>query len=239
MTSPSSSQDVLRLRVVVCDDSGIFREGLRLLLESVDVSVVASVGDVPSLHHAVDELHPDVAVIDVRMPPTHTDEGIRAAVALHRTNPATAVMVLSTYVDPPWAMTLLAAIPDGVGYLLKDTVSDVRALVDALHRVAGGGVALDPEVVAALVTQRRRTAPLSNMTERELTVLALIAQGRSNTGIAAEMFLSVKTIETHVAAVFRNLSLDPSIGDNRRVKAALAYLGATPGEAGHHVEEQR
>ena len=214
------------LRVALCDYSGIFREGLRLLLEVVGVTVTASVADVPSLFTAVDDTHPDVVVLDVRMPPTHTDEGIRAAVELRRRSPSTGILVLSTYVDPPSAVTLLTAVPDSAGYLLKDRVGDVGTLLGALRRVAAGGLALDPEVIQALVAQRREASPLAGLTERELAVLALVAEGRSNTGISEELFLAVKTVEAHVAAVFRTLGLEPSSSENRRVKAALAYLGA-------------
>ena len=214
------------LRVALCDDSGIFRDGLRLLLEAVGVTVTASVADVPSLFGAVDATAPDGVVLDVRMPPTHTDEGIRAAVELRRRSPSTGILVLSTYVDPPSAVTLMAAVPDSVGYLLKDRVGDIGALLGALRRVAAGGLALDSEVVRALLAQRRDASPLARLTERELAVLALVAEGRSNTGIAAELFLAVKTVEAHVASVFRTLGLEQSSNENRRVKAALAYLGA-------------
>jgi len=215
-----------RSRVVLCDDSGIFREGLRLLLEHVGVHVAASVGTIGALHAAVAEEHPDVAVIDVRMPPTHTDEGIRAAVQVRRAHPSVGVLVLSTYVDAGWARTLLEAVPDGVGYLLKDRVDDVAVLLDALTRVARGGVALDPEVVRTLVEAQRSTSPLARLTERESEVLAAMAQGLSNVGIAQALHLSVKTVEAHIAAVFRALSLDSDTSENRRVKAALTYLGA-------------
>ncbi|WP_231384076.1 response regulator transcription factor [Cellulomonas sp. URHD0024] len=214
------------LRVVLCDDSGIFRDGLQLLLERAGVDVAASVSDVAALHAAVAEQLPDVAVVDVRMPPTHTDEGIRAAVSLRRSFPQVGVLVLSTYVDAAWALALLDAVPDSVGYLLKDRVDDVAGLLAALERVARGGVALDAEVVASLVATRRHTEPLEQLTERERAVLAAMAQGLSNSGIAQTLFVSVKTVETHVAAVFRTLGLQESSTDNRRVKAALVYLGA-------------
>jgi len=214
------------LRVALCDDSGIFRDGLRLLLEAVGVTVSASVADVPSLFRSVDETSPDVVVLDVRMPPTHTDEGIRAAVELRRRSPSTGILVLSTYVDPPSAVTLMAAVPDAAGYLLKDRVGDIGTLLGALRRVAAGGLALDPEVIQALLAQRRDASPLAGLTERELAVLALVAEGRSNAGIAVELYLAVKTVEAHVAAVFRTLGLEQSSSENRRVKAALAYLGA-------------
>jgi len=216
------------LSVVLCDDSGIFREGLQLLLERAGVDVTASVSDVPALQAAVAAQLPDVAVVDVRMPPTHTDEGIRAAVGLRRTYPQVGVLVLSTYVDAAWALALLDAVPDGVGYLLKDRVDDVAGLLAALDRVARGGVALDAEVVASLVAARRHAAPLEQLTERERAVLAAMAQGMSNAGIAQTLSVSVKTVETHVAAVFRTLGLHGTSTDNRRVKAALVYLGAQP-----------
>jgi DNA-binding NarL/FixJ family response regulator len=223
MVEPAASA----LRVALCDDSAIFRGGLQLLLEKLGVHVIASVSDVAALFEAVSALQPDVAVVDVRMPPTHTDEGIRAAVALHRDRPSTGVMVLSTYVDPRWAMTLLHAVPHGVGYLLKDRVADAATLLDSLRRVAAGGVALDPDVVAALIAEQRLVGPLDGLTEREIDVLSLLAEGRSNTGIAQELQLSVKTVETHIASIFRALRLQVTENDNRRVKAALTYLSAT------------
>ncbi len=220
--------DVPALRVVLCDDSGIFREGLGLLLGTLGVGVVASVADVPSLLAAVRELRPDVAVVDVRMPPTRTDEGIRAAVVVRQELPEVGVLVLSTYVDPRWAASLLEAVPDRVGYLVKDRVDDAAALLEALRRVAAGGVVLDPEVVAVLVAGRRLTAPLRRLTGRETDVLAALAEGRSNAGIAGALHLSVKTVEAHVASVFRTLGLEPEDG-NRRVLAALRHLAAEGG----------
>jgi DNA-binding NarL/FixJ family response regulator len=214
------------LRAVLADDSAIFRQGLALLLQAADVVVPATAGDVPSLLEAVQTHQPDVAVVDVRMPPTHTDEGIQAALALRRHHPGTGVVVLSTYVEPRWVTTLLEAEPTGVGYLLKDRVADIDGLLEALWRVAGGGIALDPEVVATLLAARRHTTALERLTEREREILALVAQGRSNAGIAETLFLSVKTVEAHVAAVFRSLDLHEDAADNRRVKAALAYLQA-------------
>ena len=225
MTS-EGTEPARALSVVLADDSGIFREGLRLLLEAAGVVVLGAVGDVPALVAAVGTHRPDVAVVDVRMPPLHTDEGIRAALELKRSQPDTAVLVLSTYVEPRWVTTLVDAIPAGIGYLLKDRVDDVAGLVDALHRVAGGGIALDPEVVATLLAARRHTLPLERLTDRERDVLALIAEGRSNAGIAQALFLSVKTVEGHVASVFRALDLQEAGAENRRVKAALAFLSA-------------
>lgn len=213
------------MRVVLADDSGIFREGLRLLLETVGIEVVADVGEPTALLSAVADLRPDVAVIDVRMPPTQTDEGLRAAIEIRERAPHTACLVLSTYVEPAWLEQLLSAAPTHVGYLLKDRVDDVGHLVEALQRVAAGGVAVDPEAVSVLLAARRPGDPVAQLSERELQVLALIAEGRSNTGIGAELFLSVKTVESHVARIFRALSLDGKDGGtNRRVLAAIRYL---------------
>jgi len=216
------------LRVVLCDDSAIFREGLRMLLDSVGVQVVACVPDLASLFRATQDTRPDLALLDVRMPPTHTDEGIRAAITLHEAHPGTRPVVLSTYVEAGWALRLLEAIPDGVGYLLKDRVAHIGDLLSAMDRVAAGGVALDAEVASALVAQRRRTTPLDALTERELAVLALVAEGRSNAGIGVALHLSVKTVESHVAAIFRQLDLEATQSDNRRVRAALTYLSGLP-----------
>jgi DNA-binding NarL/FixJ family response regulator len=214
------------LRAVLADDSVIFRQGLGLLLEAAGFTVPAAVGDVPSLLEEVQAHQPDVAVVDVRMPPTHTDEGIQAALALKRQHPDLGVLVLSTYVEPRWVTTLLESEPTGVGYLLKDRVAEVDGLLEALRRVASGGIALDPEVVTALLAARRHTRALERLTDREREILALVAQGRSNAGIAEALFLSVKTVEAHVAAVFRSLDLHEDAADNRRVKATLTYLQA-------------
>ncbi|MGG5260394.1 LuxR C-terminal-related transcriptional regulator [Phycicoccus avicenniae] len=212
------------MRVVVADDSGIFREGLRLLLEAVGVEVLAAVGTVPALAAAVATTGPDAAVVDVRLPPSFTDEGIRAALELRERHPSLGVLVLSTSVDEVSAARLLAGVPSGVGYLLKDRVDDVATVTDALDRVAAGGVALDTQVVGAVLAGRRAAAPLERLTAREREVLALLAEGRSNAGIAERLYLSTKTVETHVAAVFRAFDLAADESENRRVRAALAYL---------------
>lgn len=212
------------MRVVLADDSGIFREGLRLLLEAAQVDVVAAVGTVPALIDAVTRTDPDVAVVDVRMPPTFTDEGLRAVVALRRQHATLGLLVLSTSVDAVSAVRLLDAVPTGVGYLLKDRVDDITSLTDSLVRVARGGVALDSQVVRAVLTGQSAVVPLERLTPREQEVLALLAEGRSNAGIAERLVLSPKTIETHVAAIFRAFDLDADAGENRRVRAALAYL---------------
>lgn len=212
------------LRVVLADDSGLFREGLRLLLEVSGIVVERSVGDGPAVVAQVLESKPDVAVVDVRMPPTHTDEGIRAALQIKAVQPAVGVLVLSTYVEPAWVTKLLDAVPAGIGYLLKDRVDDAAGLLEAIRRVAGGGIALDPEVVEVMLAARRHAVPIERLTDREREVLALLAEGRSNAGIATSLHLSVKTVEGHVAAVFRALGLQEDGPDNRRVKAALAFL---------------
>lgn len=214
------------MRVVVADDSGIFREGLRLLLEAVDVHVVAGADGVGPLEAAVRAHRPDVAVVDVRLPPTFTDEGIRAAVALRRDHPELGILMLSTEIEPAWLSVLLDGVPSSVGYLLKDRVADAYALVEALTRVAGGGIVLDPEVVRVMVTARRVAGPVERLTPRERDVLALVAEGRSNLGVGRALHLSPKTVEAHVAAVFRALGLSDTETENRRVHAALAFLAA-------------
>lgn len=212
------------MRVVLADDSGIFREGLRLLLEAAGVDVVGAVGTVPALVEAVGRTQPDVAVVDVRMPPTFTDEGLRAVVALRHEHAELGLLVLSTSVDDVSAVRLLDAVPAGVGYLLKDRVDDITSLTDSLNRVARGGVALDGQVVRAVLSGRSAVAPLERLTTREREVLALLAEGRSNAGIAERLVLSPKTVETHVAAIFRAFDLEADTAENRRVRAALAYL---------------
>ena len=218
------------LRVAIADDSALFRTGLELLLAAAGVDVSSSASDVDGLFAQLADDLPDVAIFDVRMPPTHTDEGLRAAVEARRRWPDLGVCLLSTYLEPSWALSLLDAIGTGVGYLLKDRVDDVAALLDALQRIGHGGIALDPEVVVAMVSARRHTAALSRLTERELEVLALLAEGRSNVGIAQSLVVSPRTVENHVAAIFRALDLSDAETDNRRVQATLAYLvqGSTP-----------
>lgn len=212
------------MRVVLADDSGIFREGLRLLLEAAGVDVVAAVGTVPALTEAVSRTRPDVAVVDVRMPPTFTDEGLRAVVTLRRDHDDLGLLVLSTSVDAVSAAQLLDAVPTGVGYLLKDRVDDISSLTNSLNRVARGGVALDSQVVQSVLSGRSAVVPLQRLTAREQEVLALLAEGRSNSGIADQLVLSPKTVETHIAAIFRAFDLEPHGAENRRVRAALAYL---------------
>ena len=214
------------LRVAVADDSGIFRDGLAMLLSAGGLEVVASCADVPSLLAAVRSPRPDACVVDVRMPPSHTDEGIRAAAAIRAEHPGVGVLVLSTYTEPEWAEQLLADGSGGVGYLLKDRVHDGAELIDALTRVTRGGTAVDPEIVDVLLRRRTGSSALDSLTAREREVLSHMAQGRSNVGISRAMFLAPKTVEAHVATVFGKLGLPPGRGDedNRRVLAVLAYL---------------
>ncbi|MGY1638804.1 response regulator transcription factor [Geodermatophilus sp. SYSU D00742] len=216
------------MRVVIADDSGIFRRGLRLLLEAVGIEVPADVGDVPGLLQATERLRPDACVVDVRMPPSYSDEGVRAAEEIRRRWPRVGALLLSTYADVACAERLLHCSAGGVGYLLKDRVDDVSELVAALRRTATGRTALDSEIVATLIRRNQTAGQLSSLTAREREVLQLMAQGLSNAGIGRALFVSGKTVETYVAAVFSKLGLTGSGADsdqNRRVLAVLAYLG--------------
>jgi len=212
------------VRVVLAEDSLLLREGLVRLLDEAGARVVAAVGDGSELVEAVTELRPDVAVVDVRMPPTFTDEGLRAALEIRRLDPAPAVLVLSQYVEESYAADLLSG-GGGVGYLLKDRVSRLSDLSDALERVAGGGTVLDPEVVSALFAQRRRQDPLSALSPREREVLGLMAEGRTNTAIGRTLVVSQGAVEKHISSIFTKLGLPPSGDDHRRVKAVLTWLG--------------
>ena len=214
------------LRVVIAEDSVLLREGLARLVEETGGVVVARVGDGPSLVAAVVEHRPDVSVVDVRMPPTQRDEGLRAAIEARRLVPGTPVLVLSQYVERQYASELLADGAGGVGYLLKDRVADVREFVDALRRVAAGGTALDPEVVAQLMVRRRRDDRLAELTPREREVLDAMAEGRTNAGIAAKLTITEGAAEKHISSIFGKLDLPNSASDHRRVLAVLAYLGA-------------
>ena len=212
------------LRVVVADDSVLLREGLVRLLTENGHDVVAAIGDGPSLVDAIDRHRPDVSVVDVRMPPSHTDEGLRAAVEARRLVPGTPVLVLSQYVEVSYADDLLADRSGAVGYLLKDRVAAIAEFLDGLHRVAGGGTVLDPEVVGQLLARRRRDDPLRQLTPRERDVLGLMAEGRSNTAIAKALVVSDGAVEKHVRNIFNKLSLPPDEEQHRRVLAVLAYL---------------
>ena len=214
------------MRIVIAEDAAIMRDGLAAILTRRGHEVAAAVGDAGALLQAVGEHRPDVAVVDVRMPPTFTDEGLRAAAAIRADFPGAGVLVFSQYVEAHAAAELLSDDPAGVGYLLKDRVADVGDFVDALTRVAAGGTVLDPEVVSRLLNSTRRRDALAGLTPREREVLALLAQGRSNAAIAAGLFISLKVVEKHVAAIFDKLGLAPSDSDNRRVLAAVRYLGS-------------
>jgi DNA-binding NarL/FixJ family response regulator len=213
------------MRVVVADDSVLLREGLLRLLVEAGHEVVADVGDGPALVDSITMHRPDVSIVDVRMPPTFTDEGLRAAVEARRLVKGAPVLVLSQYVESSYANDLLADGTGAVGYLLKDRVTHIEEFLDAVHRVAGGGIALDPEVVAELVMRRR--SPLARLTAREREVLALMAEGRSNTAIADQLVVSGGAVEKHIGNVFSKLDLPPSDEDHRRVLAVLAYLRGT------------
>jgi len=213
------------VRVVIADDAVLLREGLVRLVEENGFTVVAQVGDGPSLVDAIVTHRPDVSIVDVRMPPSHTDEGLRAAVAARGKVPGTPILVLSQYVEVSYADDLLADRRGGIGYLLKDRVSDIAEFVDNLRRVAGGGTVLDPEVVAQLLVRRRRDDPLRTLTPREREVLALMAEGRSNTAIARKLVVTDGAVEKHVKNIFTKLDLPPDDEQHRRVLAVLAYLG--------------
>jgi len=213
------------LRVVIAEDAAILREGLVQLLADRGYDVRAAVADGESLLAAVAEHRPAVAVVDVRMPPGFTDEGLRAAIRLREEHPETAVLVFSQYIETRYAARLLAGSAVGVGYLLKDRVADVAEFTEALARVAGGGTALDPEVVSQLLSASRRAASVGDLTGREREVLALMAEGRSNAAIAASLVISGGAVEKHVASIFAKLGLPQSETDNRRVLAVLRYLG--------------
>jgi DNA-binding NarL/FixJ family response regulator len=212
------------MRVVLAEDSVLLREGLVRLLEAAGMKVVAAVAEAEGLLRAVEKHRPELVVTDVRMPPTHTDEGLRAALVLRRQQPDLAVLVLSQYVEERYAAQLLAsATGGGVGYLLKDRVADVAEFIDALRRVAGGGTALDPEVVAQLLL-RGHSDPLERLTPREFEVLRLMAEGRSNAGIGQALVLSEGAVGKHIGNIFTKLDLPPAEGDHRRVLAVLHFL---------------
>ena len=213
------------MRVVIAEDSVLLREGLARLLDEAGFDVVEAVPDGEQLLRAVAEHDPDVVVADVRMPPTHTDEGIRAALVIRKRWPDTAVLVLSQYVEERYATELLAGDTRGVGYLLKDRVADVEEFVAALRRVGEGGAALDPEVVSQLLLRGRRR-PLDRLTPREQEVMTLMAEGRSNGAIAAQLVVTDGAVEKHVSSIFAKLDLAPADTDHRRVLAVLSYLDA-------------
>ena len=215
------------MRVVIADDAVLLREGLARVLGENGYDVVAQVGDGEALRRAVADLHPDIAIVDVRMPPTFTDEGTQAALALRAEHPEMGILVLSQIVEARHALRLFRETPEGFGYLLKDRVVELDDFLDAVNRVGRGGTAIDPEVVAQLLGRRPDDDPLAELTPRELEVLGLIAEGRSNKAICAKLFPSPKTVETHVNSIFLKLGLLPAPDDHRRVLAVLAYLRGT------------
>ncbi len=213
-----------RFRLVIAEDAAIMRDGLTQTLTRRGQDVVAAVADPGALYQAVTAHHPDVAIIDVRMPPTYTDEGLRAAQSIRRDHPTVGVLVFSQYVETRSAAELFAATSGGVGYLLKERVAYVSDFIDAIVRVAGGGTVLDPEVVRQLFSAGRRAGALAALSPREREVLSLVAQGRSNAAIASAFTISPRVVEKHVASIFAKLGLAASDNDNRRVLAAIRYL---------------
>ena len=214
------------MRILIAEDSVLLRAGLTRLLLDAGEEVVATVGDADSLVDAVERHQPDLAVVDVRMPPTLTDDGLRAALEVRKRWPDVGILVLSQYVEERYATDLLGAGTEGLGYLLKDRVADVADFVAAVRRVAAGGTALDPEVVAQLLARSRRRDPLGLLSPREREVLALMAEGRSNTAIAEALVVGDGTVEKHVSSIFTKLDLPPAEGTHRRVLAVLRWLGS-------------
>ena len=212
------------MRVVLADDSILLREGVARLLEEAGLEVVAQAGDAEDLLRKVGAHKPDVAIVDVRMPPTHTDEGLRAAAEIRDKHPDTGVLVLSQYIEEAYAMELLSSNAEGVGYLLKDRVADLERFIDAVRRVGEGGSALDPEVVSRLLGRRRQEDPLAEISPRERQVLSLMAEGRSNHAIATELVVTERAVEKHVTSIFVKLGLPAASEDHRRVLAVLAFL---------------
>jgi DNA-binding NarL/FixJ family response regulator len=212
------------IRVVIAEDSVLLREGLARLLEESGFEVAGQAGDAEDLLRKVGAHKPDVAVVDVRMPPSHTDEGLRAAHQIRSDHPGTGVLVLSQYVEEAYALDLLSQSTESTGYLLKDRVADIDTFTDAVRRVASGGSALDPEVVSLLLGRRRREDPLEALTPREREVLGLMAEGRSNAAIAEQLVVTERAVEKHVTSIFTKLDLTPTVEDHRRVLAVLAYL---------------
>src|SRR5215469_1118461 len=212
------------MRVVLADDSVLLREGIARLLEDAGFEVVGQAGDPEQLMLKVRSYSPDVAIVDIRMPPTHTDEGLRAAREIRDRFPKTGVLVLSQYVEAEYALDLLSESAEGVGYLLKDRVSDIGEFAAAVRRVGEGGSALDPTVVSQLVGRHRKDDPLADLSPREREVLELMAEGRSNQAICDRLFITQRAVEKHVTSIFTKLRLPADVGDHRRVLAVLAYL---------------
>ncbi|MBB2909919.1 DNA-binding NarL/FixJ family response regulator [Streptosporangium becharense] len=213
------------MRVVIAEDSVLLREGLARLLADGGIDTVGFAGDGPGLVAAVAEHEPDLAVVDVRMPPTHTDEGLRAALEARARRPGLPILVLSQYVEQQYATELIGGGAEGVGYLLKERIADVAEFLDAVRRVAAGGTVIDPDVIVQLLNRRRHDDPLESLTTRENEVLALMAEGRSNTAVAARLRVTEGAVEKHISNIFGKLGLEPAADDHRRVLAVLAHLG--------------
>jgi DNA-binding NarL/FixJ family response regulator len=221
---PVSEQAHSATRIVLADDAILLREALAAVLAAAGFDVVGQAADVSTLLALVDRQRPDVVIVDVRMPPSHTTEGLEAARQIRSAHPGMAILVLSQYVETRYAVELLRDDPSGIGYLLKNRVARLAELSDAVRRVAAGGSVIDPEVVARLIGRRRRDSPLDELTPREREILGLMAEGRSNAAIAERLTLELKTIEGHVGVIFAKLGLEPTTADHRRVLAVLAYL---------------
>ncbi len=209
---------------MIAEDSVLLREGLVRLLTENDIEVVSTADNADKLLVFVADDPPDVAIVDIRLPPTHTDEGMRAALQIRADHPGVSVLVLSQYVEVPLAMQLLGDSAEGVGYLLKDRVSNITEFIDAVHRVSDGGSAIDPTIVSALISKQRNRDPLDRLTPREREVLALMAEGRSNQGIADEFYVTLRAVEKYVSSIFTKLDLPSSNSDSKRVLAVLLYL---------------
>lgn len=214
------------MRLILADDSVLIREGLASVLRDAGYDIVAQAGDAKQLLAAVEREAPDVCVVDIRMPPTHTTEGLVAALEIRRRYPAIGVLVLSQHVETHYAMQLLGGDAAGVGYLLKDRLADINEIVDAIRHVAAGRSVIDPTVVSTLLGRRREADPLDELTDRERSVLALMAEGRSNRAIGERLFLSPKTVEAHISTIFSKLGIQDTRDDNRRILSVLAYLRA-------------
>jgi DNA-binding NarL/FixJ family response regulator len=213
------------MRIAIAEDAAVIRAGLAEILTDRGHEIVAAVGDAEALKDAVATRTPDVAIVDVRMPPSHTDEGLRAAIAIRRDHPDVGILVFSQYIETRYAADLLAVRSGGVGYLLKDRVANVAEFTDAIARIAAGGTVLDPEVVSGLLSASRHASTLAALTAREHHVLGLMAEGRSNSAIAGHIAVSERAVEKHISNIFSKLGLPPSDSDHRRVLAVLAYLG--------------
>src|SRR4051794_4388062 len=214
------------LRVAIADDSALMREGVARVLQDAGFEVVAQAENAVDLMHAISSLRPQVVVVDIRMPPTHTDEGVRAARRIRETHPGVGVMVLSQHAEPEYAMELLGEGTDGVGYLLKDRIADIDDFAAAVRRVAQGGSALDPSIVGLLVARKRRASPIEALSKREREVLELMAEGRSNQAIADRLVVTPRAIEKHITSIFEKLELGTAEQDHRRVLAVLTFLRA-------------